>query len=144
MRLPIAAHGASPPLSRSATRRTASAVEAARTTAAPGSRVRMKAAHWPLACGWETTAAMRSSGTGVRAIRQWWIGWTSSPVIWTPPSPCASASSVALTEPSSEFSIGTSARSTRPSRTAATASWTVGSGTGSRSAPPPASTASSL
>ena len=66
-------------------------------------------------------------------------------MIWTPSVSNASASSVALTEPSSEFSIGTSARSTRPSRTAATASCTVGSGTGSSvAAPSPASTASSL
>ena len=27
---------------------------------------------------------MRSSGTAARAIRQWWIGWTSSPVICDP------------------------------------------------------------
>ena len=88
-------------------------------------------AHWPLACGWEATAAIRSSSTGSRAIRQWWIAWTSSPVIWTSSVSNASASSVALTAPSSEFSIGTSARSTRRSCTAITASCTDGSGTGS-------------
>ena len=41
----------------------------------------------------------------------------------------ASVSSVALTEPSSEFSIGTNARSTAPSWTAMIASCSVGSGT---------------
>ena len=117
--------------SRSATIRTASAVEAASTTAAFGSRVRRNVAHWPLACGCEATAAIRSSSIGSRAIRQWWIGSTSSPAICTSSVSNASVSSVALTAPSSEFSIGTSARSTRPSWTAITASWTDGSGTGS-------------
>src|SRR3954465_5525829 len=135
--LPIAAHGVSSATGRSATTRTASAVEAAGTTVARGRRVRRKPAHWPLACGCEATAAMRSSGRAARAIRQWWMGCTSSPAIWTPPSSAASASSVALTAPSREFSIGTSARSTRPSRTAATASWTLGSGTGPHPPPPP-------
>ena len=56
----------------------------------------------------------------VRAIRQCRIGWTTSPTIATSSVSIASASSVALTEPSSEFSIGTSARSTSPSWTAIT------------------------
>ena len=108
--------GASP----SATTRTASAVEVAGTTTASGSRVRMKRAHWPLACGWDTTMRSASSSTGSRATRQWRIGCTSSPTITTSSVSKASASSVALTEPSSEFSNGTSARSTRPSWTAMT------------------------
>src|SRR4051794_38721633 len=125
--------------------RTASAVEAASTTAARGSRVRRNVAHWPLAWGCDVTAAMRRSSTGSRAIRQWWIGTTISPTICTSSVSNASVSSVALTAPSSEFSIGTRARSTRPSWTASTASWTDGSGTGSKfSLPGPAYTASWL
>ena len=70
--------------SRSATSRTASAVEAARTTAAPGSRRADEAralgaapagARRPRRCA---RAARRS-----RAIRQWRIGWTTSPMICT-------------------------------------------------------------
>ena len=38
--------------------RTASAVEAAGRTAAPGSSARRKRAHCASGCGWETTAAM--------------------------------------------------------------------------------------
>ena len=50
-----------------------------------------------------------------RAIRQWRIGCTTSADDRAPPSASpASASSVAVTEPSSEFSIGTTARSTAP------------------------------
>ena len=43
----------------------------------------------------------------------------------------ASASSVAVTPPSSEFSTGTSARSTAPRSTAMTASWIDAKGTSS-------------
>ena len=91
----------------------------------PASRVRRNVAHWPLRLrvrGDRGDALERARRS--RAIRQWWIGCTSSPAIWTSSVSNASASSVALTEPSSEFSIGTSARSTRPSWTAITASWT--------------------
>ena len=60
------------------------------------------------------------------------MGWISSPTITTSSVSKASASSVGLTAPSSEFSIGTSARSTVPSWTAMTVSWMVGSATGSQ------------
>ena len=70
----------------------------------------MKRAHCAFACGWETSASIADSSNGPRAIRQWRIGWTTSPMIATSSVSIASASSVALTEPSSEFSIGTSER----------------------------------
>ena len=79
---------------------------------------------------------MRSSGTAARAIRQWWIGVHElAGDLHAARRPGASASSVALTEPSSEFSIGTSARSTRPSRDRQRRRrGRSASGTGSRSA----------
>ena len=70
----------------------------------------MKRAHWPLAWGWEMTTRIALSASAVRAIRQWRIGCTTSPRMATSSVSMASASRVALTEPSSEFSIGTSAR----------------------------------
>ena len=87
-----------------------------------GSRVRMKRAHWALACGWDTTVSISESSSEVRAIRQWRIGWTTSPTMATSSVSMASASRVALTDPSSEFSMGTSAVSTSPSCTAMTVS----------------------
>jgi hypothetical protein len=61
-----------------------------------------------------------------RAMRQCSIGRTTSPAIRTRSASPASASRVAVTEPSSEFSIGTTARSTSPCCTAITVSYTVG------------------
>src|SRR5579875_2986820 len=51
------------PPGRWATMRTASAVEVPGMTRAWPSRVRMKRAHWPLACGWETTTSMSASSS---------------------------------------------------------------------------------
>ena len=51
-------------------------------------------------------------------------------------SPCASSSSVTGTDPSTEFSIGTTARSASPARTASSATVTVEHGTSSASAVP--------
>ena len=82
----------------------------------------MKRAHWALAWGWETTTSISDSSSAVRAIRQWRIGCTTSPTIATSSVSIASASRVALTDPSSEFSIGTRARCTSPSWTAMTVS----------------------
>ena len=110
-RVPTAAAGASP---AATAWRTASAVEAAATTCAPGSAVRRKRAHWALACGCETTVSIASSASGRPASRQRWTGWRSSPTITTSSVSNASASSVGFTDPSSAFSIGTSARSTDP------------------------------
>ncbi len=58
------------------------------------------------------------------AMRHCRTASTSSPTIRRRSSPL-SASTVAVTVPSSEFSIGTSAASTSPARTAATVSRTV-------------------
>ncbi len=70
--------------------------------------------HWPSGCGCEKTASTSASATPGRTISASEIGSTSSPTIRTraPASSSASVSSVALTPPSSEFSIGTSAAST--------------------------------
>ena len=82
----------------------------------------MNRAHCAVACGCDTTVSISESSSAVRAIRQWRIGWTTSPRIATSSVSIASASSVAFTEPSSEFSIGTSARCTAPKWTAITVS----------------------
>jgi hypothetical protein len=82
----------------------------------------MNRAHCALAWGCETTTSISDSSSAVRAIRQWRTGWTTSPTIATSSVSIASASSVALTDPSSEFSIGTKARSTAPPWTAITVS----------------------
>ncbi len=116
MWLPSAAQG----WSDSATIRTASAVLWAPMTSAWLNRLRRKLAHWALAWGWDSTRSMDSSGSCVRAISVCAIGCTTSPTICTSSVSKTSASRVALTDPSSEFSIGTSARSQRPSTTAIT------------------------
>jgi hypothetical protein len=82
----------------------------------------MNRAHWAVAWGWETTVSISESSSGARAIRQWRIGWMTSPTMATSSVSMASASSVALTEPSREFSIGTKARWTEPKWTAITVS----------------------
>ena len=60
---------------------------------------------------------------------------TSSPTITTSGASNTSASSVAPTAPSREFSIGTSPYSTLPSCTASRTAPSVGSATGSTAAP---------
>jgi hypothetical protein len=82
----------------------------------------MKRAHWAVAWGCEITTSISSSGITSWAIRHWWIARTVSPTIVTPSVSNASVSRVALTDPSREFSIGTTARSTLPSCTAMTVS----------------------
>ena len=140
--MPIAA---APDSNPPATWRTASAVERAATTGTPGSDSRRKRPHWPLACGCDTTARTSASSSGPAATRCRWTGWRSSPTITTSSVSNAIASSVGVTDPSSEFSIGTSARSTSPSWTAITASCRVGSGTSANASEPAAdSTASWL
>ena len=71
----------------------------------------MKRAHCALACGCERTDSISVSGISFFAIRLWVITWSCSPAIATPETSKASASSVARTAPSIEFSNGTSARS---------------------------------
>jgi hypothetical protein len=63
-------------------------------------------------------------------------GTTCSPTT-SSGSPWASAPSVALTPPSTEFSIGTIAASTSPARTASSAASTLATGTSSAWSPPP-------
>ena len=110
--------GRAPPTARrrAATSRTASAVEvAASTVGAAAARSRRKRAHWPSACGCETTASIASSSialAGDQAVADRRARSRRRSRRRAPRS--ASASSVALTAPSSEFSIGTSARSTAP------------------------------
>ena len=115
--------------------RTASAVEVAARPSRAGQLARAGSARTaPSACGWETHDADRrrararrarsgSSGRRARPRRRSRTSGASS----------ASASSVALTPPSSEFSIGTSARldRRRPGRPAPS-SWIVGERHGSR------------
>ena len=120
---PSAAHGASV----AATSRTASAVDVVARSVAPGSSARRNRAHWPSGCGCDTRPRSRRARP-VAAIRQLRIASTVSPTIATSRASRASASSVALTPPSSEFSIGTSARSIAPPWTAMTVSWIDGNG----------------
>ena len=90
-------------------------------------------AHCPVAWGWEWTVRISSGAIGSPATRQYVTRCTSSPTITTSGASNTSASSVAPTPPSREFSIGTSARSALPSCTAATAAATVGRASGSQS-----------
>ena len=113
----------------SATTRTASAVEVAATARRARQRLGQEAPALAQRLG------MRDDGLDVvqrdarraRSARGE-IGSTSSPTIRTraPASSSASASSVALTPPSSEFSIGTSAASTVPAPAARIVSRSVG------------------
>ena len=79
------------------------------------------------------TASIASSAISSRAIRQLRMARTASPRMTVPGASQASASSVAVTPPSSEFSTGTRARSTVPRSTAITASWMEPKGTSSAS-----------
>jgi hypothetical protein len=86
----------------------------------------------------------RAPGSVLRRNWQWLIGRTTSSTITTSWVSTTSASSVASTEPSSAFSIGTTARCTLPSATAATVAWIVAKGTGSTPSGALASSASSV
>ena len=97
-----------------------------------------------MAWGWESTRVTSEGSSGRAAIRLWWMGWTTSAEMRTPSASPARASSVAATPPSSEFSIGTTARSVRPSCTAITVSCTVTQGTASTSPSADARRASSV
>ena len=87
--------------------RTASAVEGAAACCTSGSRSRSVCEHCASACGCESTRVIASRATPSLAISECWIGRTTSATISTPPRSSASMSTVAVTEPSSEFSIGT-------------------------------------
>ena len=83
--------------------------------AALGTRSRRKRAHCEIACGCDSTRSIDASASGEPAMRCWETASTSSPTTATSLSSSASVSSVTPTGPSSEFSIGTIARSTLPS-----------------------------
>ena len=131
MRDPIAAHGSDD----SATRCTASAVEPTVPRSAPARRSCRNRSHCDTACGCEITRATSSIEVPSRAIRQCRIGSTTSREIRTSAASPARVSSVAFTDPSSEFSIGTTARSTSRLWTAMTVSYTVGYGSSFTDAP---------
>ena len=68
------------------------------------------------------TVSISLSATGSAAIRQCCTASSTSPTISRSPCSSASGSSVTVTEPSSEFSIGASAHCTSRLRTAITVS----------------------
>ena len=83
---------------------------------------RSSRSHWPGTCGWVSTVSISSRPTGAAAISEWRTRSSVSPTMRTSGASSASRSSVTVTEPSSEFSIGTIAHSTSPSRSATTTS----------------------
>ena len=107
---------ACPAVPARATVRTASAVEVLVSTLAAASSVRRNRSHWPGTCGWVITVSMSPSGISRAAISECLILSIASPAISTLSPPRASRSSVTLTEPSIEFSIGTTDQSTLPPR----------------------------
>ena len=94
----------------------------ARSRAPRPAAARAGSARTAIACGWETTRRTPPGSSRVAAIRQWWMGCTTSAPIRTSSASSTSVSSVTATPPSSAFSIGTTARSAAPSWTAITAS----------------------
>ncbi len=65
---------------------------------------------------------MSLSSTGAEAISEWRTRNSASPTISTSEASPASRSRVALIDPSSEFSIGTTAHTSSPARNAITVS----------------------
>ena len=123
--------------------RTASAVDVAARTSRAGQLARAGSARTARAPGGGRRRPSTSpSSSWPRAIRQWRIGRTTRRRSRRRASSATSASSVALTAPSSAFSIGTSARSTvAVAHAPATRRGSSGSGTSSapgRVAPPAA------
>jgi hypothetical protein len=88
---------------------------------------------WASACGWLATVRTSASPVPGRTSTLNRMGSTASATA-TSGSPSVSASMVAGTAPSTEFSTGTQAASTRPARTAARVANTVVSGISSSSA----------
>ena len=108
----------------SARPRAAAAVDSAGTTVASGSTVASQRRHWAAACGWVATRRTDVRAVPGRAISANDTGSSTSRVTISG-SPTASSSSVVDTEPSTEFSIGTSAWSASPRRTASSAAPTL-------------------
>ena len=109
--------------------RAASALEAAGTHSAPGRWLAPQRRHWGWARGWPLTVRTSASLVPGRASSAKAIGSCSSAWICRSP-PAVRSSRVAVTTPSTELSIGTTARSAVPARTAASAAWMVGQGSG--------------
>ena len=78
--------------------------------------------HCPGTCGCVSTVSISASATSPAAISECRTRSSVSPTIVTSLASPASRSSVTLIDPSSEFSIGTIAHPTRPSRSAVTVS----------------------
>ena len=119
----------SPP---SATAAAASAVEGVERTLASGRWARSQCRHWAVAWGWEATTRIEPSSVPGRASRERRTGTSISRAMCSG-LPLTNSSRVPLTDPSTEFSKGTTAPPTDPSRTAAKASATVSTGTRSTS-----------
>jgi len=113
--------------SPAATPEAAAAVDPVSTRSAAGRCSRSQFRHCASPCGWVPTLPTRSRVAPGRATSANVTGRKISRVI-TSGSPLVSSSSVDGTEPSTEFSSGTTAASASPLRTASIASGTVGSG----------------
>ena len=112
---------------RSATAAAAAAVDGAATSAASGRVRRSQRRHWASACGWVPTPRTAARVVPGRASSANETGSATSRVTMSG-SPVASSSRVAVTAPSTEFSIGTIAAVTSPRRTPSSADGTVGYG----------------
>ena len=102
----------------SATRLAASALEASGTHSRPGRLAAIQRRHCGSACGWPPTALMSASAVPGLVSSANSIGSRVSARMSRSPS-LARWSTVAVTMPSTELSIGTTARSASPALTAA-------------------------
>ena len=114
----------------SAAWRAASALDASGTHSQSGRLAASQPRHCGMDCGWPPTRLMSPSPVPGLASSANAMGICSSARM-TRPFPVARSSRVAVTTPSTELSIGTTARSAVPSRTAARAAWMVGQDSGS-------------
>ena len=107
--------------------RAASALDAAGRQAACGRFCSSHRRHWAWACGWPPTVVTSPSSVPGRVSSANATGSGTSALI-TRSRPVASSSRVAVTAPSTEFSMGTMPRSADPLRTAASVAWMVTQG----------------
>ncbi len=105
------------------------------STATPGRWSLSQARHWASAWGWLATRRTSASAVPGAAARTKVTGTRCSATMTSGGVLPLRASRVALTPPSSEFSMGTTAASTSPERTASKHRPTVASGTRSAAAP---------
>ena len=101
--------------------RALSAVDDVVTVSRPGSRSARKRRHCASPCACEATQVTSSSFASGCSTRQWWMSSTCSPRMeaWLLN---AKLSSVAVTDPSSEFSFATTPNSHLPRSTASNTS----------------------